>query len=152
MNNLNLERKVLDSLEEGRTQILFIDPNFHLNTDGLREGLMVLKSEDINPRDLKVEDWKTVERAINLDMRDAEVDDCDFYVIAISGPDDDDRGLSFWKGAINEMNFAKQSDLTTTWEQMLPMMEVDAQGNHFAPIEKSELALAMMATKNGEVH
>ena len=148
----NSTKKLAASVQEGRTQILFTDPNFHLNPDGLREGLMVLKSDDINPRDLKVKDWKDIEKSINLHMRDAGVNGCDFYVIAISGPDDDDRGLSFWKGAISPMNFAKQSDVATAWEQMASLTEVDAQGNHFTPIEKSELAQAMMATKNGEVH
>ena len=137
------------TIEQGRTQILFTDPNFHLNTDGFREGLMVLKSEDINPRDLKVEDWKDLEKGINLDMRNAEVDDCDFYVIAISGPEDDGRGLLFWNGAVSSIEFAKQSDINSTWEQMLPMMEEDAQGNYSIPMEKSQLARAMMATKSG---
>jgi hypothetical protein len=50
------------------------------------------------------------------------------------------------------MNFAKQSDVATAWEQMASLTEVDAQGNHFTPMEKSELAQAMMATKSGEVH
>ena len=145
----SITKTLQTSFEEGRTQILFTDSDFNLNADGLREGLMVLKSEDINPRDLKVKDWKAIEKGINLDMRNAEVDDCDFYVIAISGPDDDGRGLSFWKGAITSIDFGRQSDVNSTWEQMLPMMEEDAQGNYSIPMEKSELALAMMATKSG---
>jgi hypothetical protein len=148
-----IQERFGSSLEDGRTKCLFTDPDFHLNEDGLREGLIVLKSEDIEPREMEEADWKAVEKSINAAFRQEGMDDeCDFYVVAISGPDDDGIGLSYWKGAINEMRFAKQRDVDCTWEQMKSVIEVDAQGNHRVPMEKSPLAMAMLITNTGAVH
>lgn len=150
---MNSITKILQtSLDEGNTRMLFLDEDFHLREDGTRIGLLVLKSDDIHGFDISHEEWVSISQYINKSFRESGDDRCDFIAVAISGPDDAASAACFNGERISYLTFAQSDNVDEDFEALSALGSVDAQGNHEIPMEKSELALAMMATKSGEVH
>jgi hypothetical protein len=152
MKHKPLVQKFVDVMEAGELPQIFFDPDFHVNEDGTKVGLWVLKSEELDPEDISKGVWTAIHFMMVETWRDngmLEEDGIDDLAIGLCGPDDDNTATFYWNDHVSQLTFMKSQDVNADFEKLtsLPGVEVDAQGNHSVPAEsfkRSPLALAMM--------